>query len=247
MFVIKDYYSENKYFYNSSAMTFFKKFKAFSLLCLVCILFSFSSCLTSASLDKFVAKKYDNELPKLSKRKHPDIVVNSLLKTDGLQISTSVHKTEKFLPLIVYWQYYHRQKCSLNSSIAVVNFSNAVTSLSNKGLINKLNGRKLELTVEQAPSGFSLVMDENVVWIVYAFSWVNVILEPDMNDLVVSYKVMGGEENKAGKITIKNTDQVKGLRYFQSWKSATSEYLYDYNTNFTAMTNAFVKQLINEL
>jgi hypothetical protein len=65
---------------------------------------------------------------------------------------------------------------------------------------------------------------------------------------VVSYQLM--ENNtalKKGTITVKNMDKNKGLRFFQSWKSATSEYLSAYNANFTTMTKSFVTQLAEEL
>jgi hypothetical protein len=228
-------------------MRYLKQTKSHAFLCLACIVFVLSSCLTSAKLDKFVASQYNNELPRPGKKKKADIEVTSPLKSDNSQISTTTHKTEKFLPLLVYWKYNHRQSCSLNPSISVTNFSNAVNSLATKALTDKLNGRKLELTVEQAPSALSVVVKENMVWLVYAFAWEKVYIEPDKKDLIVAYKVVGGEGDKTGKITVKNTDKNMGLRFFQSWKSATSEYLSEYNANFTTMTKTFVNQLTSEL
>ena len=229
-------------------MTILNQTKGSALICLACILLTLSSCLTSKKLDKFVASQYSNELPKPSKKKKAEIEVTSLTPSGNSQISTTVHKTDMFLPLLVYWKYDHRQSCSLNPSIAVTNFSNAINSLATKGLIEKLNGRKLELTVEQAPSAFSLVAKENMVWLVYAFSWSKIYIEPDMKDLIVAYKVVGSDAGvKTGKIAVKNTDKNKGLRFFQSWKSATSEHLSEYNANFTSMTKTFVSQLTNEL
>jgi hypothetical protein len=65
---------------------------------------------------------------------------------------------------------------------------------------------------------------------------------------VVSYRVFQGDkQEKEGKITIKSVDKNKGIRYFQTWKSATSEYLMDYNANMTAMSKAFMNKLMEEL
>lgn len=228
-------------------MAFLKQTKTNVFLYLICILLLLSGCLTSAKLDKFVASQYNNELPKPSKKKKADIEVTSQLKSDNSQISTTTHKTDNFLPLIIYWKYNHRQSCILNSSIAVTNFSNAVNNMATKTLIDKLNGRKLELTVEQAPAAFSVVLKENMIWLVYAFAWEKVYIEPDKKDLIVTYKLVGGEGDKTGKVTVKNTDKNVGLRYFQSWKSATSEYLSEYNAHFTTMTKNFVTQLTSEL
>lgn len=153
---------------------------------LACILLTLSSCLTSRKLDKFVAAQYSNELPKPGKKKKADIEVTFLASSGNSQISTTVHKTDKFLPLLVYWKYDHRQSCSLNPSIVVTHFSNAINSLATKGLIEKLDSRKLELTVEQAPSTFSHVAKENMIWLIYAFSWAKIYIEPDMKDLIVA-------------------------------------------------------------
>jgi len=228
-------------------MRLLKQTKSAAFLCLSCIILLLSSCLTSAKLDKFVASQYNNEIPKPSKKKKADIEIASPLKGDNTQISTTTHKTDKFLPLLVYWKYNHRQSCLLNPSIAVTNFSNAVNNLATKTLTDKLNGRKLQLTVEQAPAAFSVVVKENMVWLVYAFAWEKVYIEPDKKDLVVSYKLVGADGDKSGTITVKNKDKNMGLRYFQSWKSATSEYLSEYNANFTTMTKDFVTQLTSEL
>jgi hypothetical protein len=209
--------------------------------------FSLTSCLTSKKLDKYVAAQYNNELPKQARKKRPEIDV-AQVSSGSPAISTTVHKTDKFLPLLVYWKYNHRQSCSLNPSIAVTQFSNTVNAVATKGLTDKLAGRKLELTVEQAPAAFSIVAKEQMIWLVYAVSWAKIYIEPDMKDLVVSYKLTdAGKALKAGTISVKNTDKNKGLRFFQSWKSATSEYLSEYNANLTSLTKSFVTQLTQEL
>lgn len=210
--------------------------------------YSLTSCLTPKKLDHFVAEQYNNELPKPNKKKKADIEVAVPATLAGAAISTTVHKTDKFLPLLVYWKYDHQHLCGLNPNIAVVNFSNAVNTMSTKALSDKLQGKKLELLVEQAPATFSIVLKENLVWLIYGFSWAKIYIEPKLDDLVVSYKVLDANSTvKSGKITVKNTDKNRAIRYFQSWKSATSEYLGEYNTNFTSMTKAFVAQLSQEL
>jgi hypothetical protein len=120
--------------------------------------------------------------------------------------------------------------------------------MTTKSLADKLNGRKLELTMEQVPAAFSIVSKEQMVWVVYAYSWAKVYVEPDFKDLVVSYKVMDADKAlKTGQIIVKNTDKNKNIRFFQSWKSATSEYLAAYNVNLTNMAKSFLTQLTQEL
>jgi hypothetical protein len=217
------------------------------VLLLLSVLF-LGSCLTPQKMDKYVAEQYGNRIPKQNKNKKADINVSSTFITPSNDISTTIRKRSNFLPLIVYWQADYRHICTLNSSIAVNNFSNAVNTMTNKALSEKLSGQRLELTVEQIPTAFALVDKERVIWLLYAISWQKIYMEPDFKDLVVSYKVFQNDTTvKAGKISIKGDAHNKGLRFFQSWKSATSEYLADYNANINSMSKAFMNRLSEEL
>ena len=67
-------------------------------------------------------------------------------------------------------------------------------------------------------------------------------------DLVVTYKAPQPDGSfKTGKITIKNAEERTGIRFFQSWKSATSEYLDRYNAGITDMAKIFISKLVAEL
>lgn len=207
-----------------------------------------SGCLTSRKIDNFVAEQFNNELPKPEKKKNPDITVSTTISTDPLKISNTETKTSKVLPLLLYWQYDYRHTSTLNAAIAVSNFRKNVYLQANKGLNQKLNGRQLELNVEQVPVTFASVDKEHFLWLVYIFHWNRLYVEPDSKDLVVSYKILqNGSETKSGKISIKNKGQNQAIRFFQSWKSATSEYLGQYNLDIADMTKTFVTNLIQEL
>ena len=199
-------------------------------------------------MDRFVAEQYNNQVPKGDKKKKADIVVTSAMLSDDKVISTTAQKTSKVLPLIFYWQFDYRHTTQLNPGIAVSSFSNALNTQLTKGLSQKLADQHLELTVQQVPTTFAIVDKAHIIWLVYAISWDKIFVEPDTKDLVVSYKLMQKDNTvKTGNISIKNTAQNKGVRYFQSWKSATTEHLADYNANMTAMTKAFVTKLMEEL
>lgn len=206
------------------------------------------SCLTPKKMDKYVAEQYNNKIPRQNKQKKADISISSTLVSKTNDISITTRKRSNFLPLIVYWQADYRHICTLNSAIAVNNFSNAVNTMTNKTFSDKLAGQRLELTVEEIPTAFALVDKERVIWLIYAISWQKIYMEPDFKNLVVSYKLLQNETTvKTGKISIKGEAHNKGLRFFQSWKSATSEHLVDYNTNITAMSKAFMNKLLEEL
>ena len=208
----------------------------------------FSSCLTSKKMDAYISDQYSNEIPRVNKRKQPaEIAYTSALPSTPSGIS-STESRNKILPLIVYWNIEERKTCTLNSGIAAADFENAVNKLASKGLNQKLSGEKLELTLEQAPSTFALVDKTHAIWLIYAIHWEKVYIEPQAADLVVSYKLYKDNNVlKNGTITIKNTEKNKGLRFFQSWKSAISEHLAEYDTNVSAMTQQLVDQLEQQL
>lgn len=206
-----------------------------------------SSCHISQKIDKYVGDQFNNQLPKTEKKKNTDITVKSSIPFATTDISSTIHKA-KVLPLIIYWQWDDRHTTTLNPAIAVNYFNKAINLQANKGLNQKLNGQQLELTVEQAPSAFSTVDKGHAIWLIYAIHWSKYFLEPDSKDLIVSYKVLlNGSEMKTGKITVKSLAQNQGIRYFQSWKSAASEFLGQYNLDMTTMAKTFVSSLVQEL
>ena len=209
------------------------------------IICSLTACISAAKMDKFVGNQYGNQLPKIDKKKKADINVTASFPPDSKGISTT-RKSMKLLPLIVYWKWKYSTVCTLNQGIAFAGFSNTVNSMATKGLAEKLNGRHLELNVEQVPSKFALVDKGGIVLF---FQWDRVYVEADKTELIVTYNLMEGSERvKSGKVIVKNGSAAdKTLRIFQSWRSATSEHIMAYNADITAMSKAFVTQLMTEL
>lgn len=207
----------------------------------------FTGCISTRKMDRFVSEQYNNQIPKQNTKKAPAITVDysETIYTD--RISSSVRKTSKVLPLLFYWQWDYRHTSTLNPSIPVNNFANNIYAIANRGLNQKLNGHQLALTVEQAPTTFAIVDKAHLIWVVYAISWDKLYVEPDAKDLIVSYKITKDGAVKSGKITIENIDANKNIRFAQSWKSSTSEYLLRYNENIKTMTKAFVDKLIEEI
>ena len=230
--------------HKNNSMTFIKVQKArFTLIIIISMIF-LSSCLTSKKIDTFIADEYNGQIPKIEKKIKPsDITITSINPSTSTNISsTEVHT--KVLPLIVYWSIDYRHTSTLNTQIAVTNFAKAINAPVNKTLLEKLEGQKLELTVEQVPATFALVEKTHVIWLIYPIHWDKIYIEPTIKDLVVSYKLYKKDGNlKTGSITIKNEEKNKGLRFFQSWKSAISEYIINYDRNIVDMS----KQLVNKL
>lgn len=225
-----------------------KQFFIFSAI----LLFSISllpGCLTPKKMEAFVAAQYNNQLPKPDKKKNPDISISTTLDSPTEDIATSYKKTTNVLPLLFYWELDHERHCILHPAIGVNHFTKALNLQANKGLNQKLNGAKLDLVVEQVPSAFALIDKEHVIFLVlYAIGWDKIFIAPDYKDLIVNYTYTpNGAAAKSGKITIKNTQSNQNVRYFQTWKSAISDYLAQYNTDIAAMTKSFITDLMAEL
>lgn len=207
-----------------------------------------SGCISPRKMDTYVAGQYGNQLPKPDKRKPENINISTTLAMDPAIISTT-EKKNKMLPLLLYWQWDYRHTCTLNSAIGFSAFTKVVNSIANKELAPKLNGRQLELTVEQVPASFAIVDKGGAIWVIlYAIHWDKVYVELDPKQLIVTYKLLqNGAEVKTGRLSVNNPEKERGIRFFQSWKSATSEYLARYNLDMTAMAKTFVARLAEEL
>ena len=157
-----------------------KSIWSFSLLSVLLM----TGCLTPSKLDKYVASQYGNQLPKQEKRKIENINIATKIPMDPAIISTT-EKSNKMLPLLVYWHWDYRNTCTLNASIGVSSFTKTVNPMANKELIPKLNGRQLELTVEQVPASFAIVDKGGAVWVLlYAIHWDKEYVELDKNQLL---------------------------------------------------------------
>ncbi len=207
--------------------------------------FLLTSCLTAKKLDAEVAKVY-SEKPVQKKKPNEQITVMSNLTAGGAGISTSQTKTSNVLPLIVYIGFNYRNICKLNPQIPVANFTSTVSSVASKGLMQKLQGQKLELTVDQIPNEFSI--DDKGHMVLLLIGWDNISIQGKSTDMVVRYKLSGeGSLAKQGAITVPYPNDKMNLGYFKSWKKATAEYLAQYDANITAMTKVFVDKLLKEL
>jgi len=219
------------------------------LIFILCFTLIITSCLTAKKVDAYIADQYGNQLPRQDKRKDSVISISSNLNATSQEISNTVIKTSKVLPLLFYWQWEYRRTSTLNPAIAVSNFTKSVRLQANKSLYKKLSGQQLELTIEQMPGTFAHVDKAHLIWLILGkISWDKIYTEAAVADLVVSYKVLkNGATTKTGTITIQNQDKNKKFRFLQSWKTALSEYLTNYNQNVTNMSKEFVDQLAEEL
>ncbi len=214
------------------------------------LLISFSSCLTSRKMDKWIDRQYGSTVPQ--KMKSSDYIT---IKTDNLTKSEKVSTTQKgkrkLIPALFYWHWDYSTVSTLNPYIPVSNVSTTIMPYANsKGLRQKLNGQKLELTFDQAPAVFELTEKGNLIFVlVYYIGWENIYIEPKNEEMVVAYRLLNSnnEETKKGVITITNRDQPISLKMFQSPKKMTWRYLEQYNNNIKSMSRELVDKLMLEI
>jgi hypothetical protein len=210
---------------------------------------SLTSCLNGKKLDRYVQQQFP-EMQSLQKKKTSEtIVINSPLITTDEKTSTSENKTVSFLPLIVYWRWDYKNTCVLNPLIPITNFSKTFTVALNKGLKDKLAGKRIELSIEKIPNQFAIDDIGHSIFLgFYAINWDNVYIKTENKDLLLSYKVIeNGMAVKNGVIQLAYADDKKQLGLFKSWKTATSEYLSQYDLNIAALAKQAADKLMKEL
>lgn len=208
----------------------------------------FASCLTSKKVDKQIAKQY-SDVSEIKKKKQSDnIAITSSVAPMSGQISTTETKTSNMLPFILYWKWNYTNTCTLNPQIPINNFISTVSHYANKGLESKLAGEKLELSVDKIPNQFQILDKAHLIFLVYAYGWDDVSIKASDMEMIVSYRVLKDHvETKKGIISIPNFDDKKSLGMFKNWKTATTEYLTQFDENISTMSKQVVDRLVKEL
>ena len=140
--------------------------------------------------------------------------------------------------------------CTLNPQIPVNNFIKTFTSYAgSKKMKQKLNGRQVELKIENLLYAFLVNDDGHMIFLIlYAYSWDIIDVETDQKDLVVSYKITGGNEQpRSATIHIPDINKKYHLKIYQPLKKKTLEYIDQYNANITMMSKQLVDELLKEL
>jgi len=221
--------------------------KQLSALCVIVV--SLQSCFTPKRVDKWVATQYEGALTKQPKKANDYLAITSKMEQGDGKISVTTGKTSHFLPLLFYWQWDYTKTCVLNPKIPIDNFTNTViTYAARKGLKQKLNGNRIELSIDKLPNAFAIDYYGHVIWVIYAIKWDKLTIQAEKQPMVISYKVMQGDKDvKTGIITVAdpNTDEVQHM--FQSTKKRTWAYLERYDDNIATMSKQVVDKLMTEL
>jgi hypothetical protein len=210
----------------------------------------FTSCIGPKKINKWVNKQYGGSIDAKPKTQNDYLSVTSGLITNNTIASVTTKQTKNVLPLIFYWQMDYILTCTLNPQIPINTFTSTILPYANlKGLKQKLNGQKIELSIDGIPNLFVLNDKGHIVWVVYAFGWDDISFRPAPKSLVVSYKILNNNntETKKGTVTITNEDEVLVMKHLHSIKEATGQYLEQYDENIKTLTKKALDKIISEL
>lgn len=207
-----------------------------------------SSCLGPKKIDKWVAQKYVDPPPP-TKKKHDQIVISSNMVYAGTTLSTTEKKTSNMLPLIVYWQFDYKNTCTINPQIPVNIFTTTVVSYAGHGLQQKLNGQRIELTIEKIPTKFAIDDKGHLIFVGLAYAWDYLTVLPEERDFVVSYKLFDtkNQQMKQGEVALTGSAKPIDVHMFNSLKKKTWAFLDQYDADIAVMSKHIVDKLVAEL
>lgn len=229
-------------------MKFFLLQKCTSSFVLLFLIIGFSSCLTPRKVDRWIDAKYGSTI-KSKDRSNNYISIKAASKSSDIVARTEKRKM-KLLPLLFYWKWQYGTFTTLNEAIPDATIASTILPYANaKGLRQKLNGQKIELTITKVPTQFSVVDDGWLVFLVlYYINDDDISMQPQPQDLVVSYRILKDNvETKTGTITVADRNKPRHVKLFHSTKKTFWSYLDDYNNDIQAMSKEAVDKLITEV
>jgi hypothetical protein len=154
-----------------------------------------------------------------------------------------------FIPAIFYWGAKQSFHCEMNADIP----AGVVSKTFNKyaetdGLNKKLNGRRLELTIDALPTRFFYSQNTDVIFIlIYAVTMGKQSILPENTSLAITYKIYDGQQLvKEGKLEAKDENQPLN-NIAKSTRKITVAYLRQYTQSVTQMSQQCLSQLVAEL
>jgi hypothetical protein len=208
----------------------------------------FSSCVFPKRMDRDIAKFESSFTTKLKTSDYIILKTSGFPKNDTPSVSEKGPK--KLLPLLVYWHSEETIITSLNPYIGLVNMNSTILQYANKkGLREKLNGQKIELTVDKMPTMFTLVDKYYLIFLgLYYVDWQKVYITPHKQDLIINYRILNGAtEAKKGTITVDDPLQPRSLKFLQATRKMTWGYLEEYDNIIKDMSKQFVDKLLLEI
>ncbi len=222
----------------------------YTLLCLAVITALSTGCLSARKMDKWINKHYEaTAAGKIKNNDYVSFYADTSI-VSGNKISVTQKQKSTLLPALFYWKWEHTTVSVINSNIPLNSFSTSFISYANaKGLKEKLNGRKLELTINGNPANFSFTeKGDMIIILLFYISRESIYITPESQVFSVSYKVLNGTEVvKNGEILIGNANKKLYSKRLQPLRKMTWNYLETADNNIKTMCKELVDKLAIEL
>ena len=218
----------------------------FSLLILL------TSCLGEKKYADFVYNKYNSQTQAADLTKDaPDYIsVNtdsSINKLDTLVVAKKIKS--QFIPAILYWQWENTIRCELDPRISIQTFNKYLFSYADSAnLKERLNGQKLELSINDLPNSFVYTHKGNsiILLIAYTVNDTEAII-PENKDVKISYRLVKDNiETKKGTLLI--PDETQPMQNI--WKSTqkfTWSYMSQYDNNLQKLSKNVIDKILTEI
>ena|SRR5689334_10662205 len=208
-----------------------------------------SGCLTSAKIDGWISEKYG--MPPKKQKANDYMTVKMPGTTRGNAVSVTTKEKTKVIPALFYWRFHYANNSTLDPSVPFNNFNSALLSYAHStGLKQKLNGQRLELSIDKMPTSFYYEdIDHGIFLLLYYIDWQIIFIEPKKQDITISYVLYKDSSvTKTGSISINDPNQRMYLKTFHySGKKFVWRYLDQYDSNIQAMSKELIDKLIAEL
>jgi len=132
-----------------------------------------SSCISTAKFNQYVYQGYSN-LPKINKQNNNESVS---IRTDELDdLEDLLVKSEKqksyFIPAIIFWTWNTTIKCELSPTSVADRFNTSFISYADLfSLQQKLNGQRLELSLESVPNSFVYTSKGTILFLINSLNF----------------------------------------------------------------------------
>ncbi len=219
----------------------------FKIFVIIGAYFLLAGCTTSKKVDGWIA---DNQISPTKLKTSDYITLNPGKEKNSDTISVTKKGKFKLIPAIVYWRTESSFVSTLNQWVPLNIFNAGVIKNANAvKLKQKLNGQKIELSVDKFPATFALTNISHLIYFgVYYINWSKNFEKPEKQNLAVTYRILKDNiETKRGIINVTDNSVPQNLKLFQSYKKLTINYLEKYDTNIQAMSKQFVDKLLAEL
>lgn len=215
---------------------------------LIAIVVGLSSCIGTKRYTRYLSEGYKKSADTF-KSSNPNIIFS---QTPSIVDTISIAKNKKshFVPAIIFWQW----EKSIATTLAEKHQANKIQNFmalyaDSLQLGQKLNGNKLQISIDSAPANFTYTSKGYFMYLFIAYiTSVQETIKPEFSDLKLSYSLVDPTNSviKKGVITVLDTN-MPAKNLWKSTKKFTWKYLEEYEANVKLMSKQAIDKLSKEI